>query len=149
MGEDYIVEHGVTVEANGDVESVDRLMSGVQAPPLYARTMNTEGPYGGFHCTEFHAPSFHILHSGITGTGRPREDGYLIKVLNGITPIDADHSLYYYAFSRNFAVDQEWATQESIEGLATVLDEDKNAGIAKARRVMERLLIAEKASPRG
>ncbi len=173
VGDDYIVDHGVSVEVKGDVVSADRLMPGVMAPPLYARTMKTEGLYDRFHCTEFHAPGFHILHSGITGTGKPREEGFLIKVLNGITPIDEVHSLYFYAFSRNFAVEQAWATQELTEGLATVLDEDKNAlelqelglqsrpsterdsliaqdaGIAKARRVMERLLAAEKASPRG
>lgn len=173
VGDEYIVDHGVTVSVDGDVVSADRLMPSVEAPPLYARTMKTQGRYDRFHCTEFHAPSFHILHSGITGEGRPREEGYLIKVLNGITPVDASSCIYYYAFSRNFAVDQDWATEELREGLATVLDEDKNAlelqeiglqsrpskesdrliaqdaGVAKARRVMEGLLSREKASHRG
>jgi len=173
VGDEYIVDHGVTVQVHGDVVSVDRLMPGVQAPPLYASTMQTHGLYDRFHCTEFHAPSFHILHSGITGTGRPRAEGFLIKVLNGITPVDDQHSIYYYAFSRNFAVDQDSATQELREGLGIVLEEDRNAlelqeiglqsrpsaerdaliaqdaGIIKARRIMDRLLDAEKANPRG
>ena len=173
VGDEYIVDHPVTVNVEGTVVSVDRLMPGVQAPPLYARTMNTDGFYDRFHCTEFHAPGLHILHSGITAQGRPREEGYLIKVLNGITPVDDAHCVYYYAFCRNFAVDQSWATEELREGLATVLGEDKNAlelqeiglqsrpsterdsliaqdaGIAKARRVMEGLLNAETATTRG
>ncbi len=173
VGDEYIVDHAVTVAVEGDVISVDRLMPGVQAPPLYASAMGAAGLFDRFHCTEFHAPGFHVLHSGITGEGRPREEGYLIKVLNGITPVDAGHCLYYYAFSRNFAVDQPGVSEELRQGLATVLDEDKNAlelqeiglqsrpsserdsliaqdaGIAKARRVMERLLSLEKASPRG
>lgn len=173
VGDEYIVDYGVSVEVDGDVVSVDRLMPSVQAPPLYARTMQTEGLFDRFHCTEFHAPSFHILHSGITAEGRPREEGHLIKVLNGITPVDESSCIYFYAFSRNFAVDQQWATEELQTGLATVLEEDKNAlelqqiglqsrpsterdrliaqdaGIARARRVMEGLLDREKASPRG
>ena len=89
--------------------------------------MGTEGLYDRFHCTEFYPPGYLLLHSGITGQGRPREEGYLIKVLNGITPIDATTSWYYYAFSRNFAVDNDAATEELREGLATVLQEDADA----------------------
>ena len=170
VGDDYIYQHGVTVEVEGTMVSVDRLMPGVQAPPLYAKTMSTEGLYDRFHCTKFYLPSFHALHSGITGQGRPREEGFLIKVMNGITPIDAHNSHYYYAFSRNFGVDQAWATEELVDGLATVLIEDKEAlewqeiglqsrpsnesdvliaqdeGIAKARRIMGQLLAAESAA---
>ena len=155
------------MEVHGDVVTVDRLMPGVEAPPLYARTMETEGLYDRFHATEFHVPSYHVLHSGITGEGRPREEGYLIKVLNGITPVDADHTWYYYAFSRNFGVDAEWATKELEVGLATVLEEDaealrlqeigmkqrpdsehdvligQDAGVAKARRLLQHKLKQE------
>ena len=167
VGDEYIYKHGVTVEVEGNLISVDRLMPGVEAPPLYAQTMKTDGLYDRFHCTKFYAPSFHALHSGITGMGRPREEGFLIKVMNAITPIDAQNSHYFYAFSRNFGIDQESATQELVEGLATVLIEDKVAlelqeiglqsrpqvetdvliaqdeGIAKSRRIMAQLLAAE------
>jgi vanillate O-demethylase monooxygenase subunit len=168
VGDDYIYLHGLTVAVEGDVVSADRLMPGVEAPPLYAETMGLSGLWDRFHCTEFHAPGFHALHSGITGRGRPREEGYLIKVMNGITPIDAHTSHYYYAFSRNFGVDDRSATEALVEGLRTVLQEDadamalqeiglqtrppgesdvligQDAGLAKARKVMERLLAAER-----
>jgi phenylpropionate dioxygenase-like ring-hydroxylating dioxygenase large terminal subunit len=167
VGDDYIYKHPLTVEVDGDVVSADRLMPGVEAPPLYAATMGLTGLWDRFHCTEFHAPSFHALHSGITGQGRPREEGYLIKVMNGITPIDAHTSHYYYAFSRNFGVDDSAATEALVEGLRTVLQEDADAmalqeiglqtrpagesdvligqdvGLAKARKVMDRLVAAE------
>ena len=148
--------------------TADRLMPGVEAPPLYGQTMGISGLYDRFHCTEFHVPSFHILHSGITPQGRPREEGYLIKVLNGITPIDAHNSWYYYAFCRNFGLDSHQATEELVEGLRVVLEEDatalrlqeigmqqrpsgerdvligQDAGLAKARKITERLLAAER-----
>jgi vanillate O-demethylase monooxygenase subunit len=167
VGDDYIYQHGLTVVVDGDVVSADRLMPSVAAPPLYASTMGLTGLWDRFHCTEFRAPSYHVLHSGITGEGRPREEGYLIKVMNGITPIDAHSSHYYYAFSRNFGVDDLSATDALVEGLRTVLQEDadalalqeiglqtrppgeldvliaQDAGVAKARKVMQRLLAAE------
>ena len=170
VGDDYIYQHGITVEVEGNVVNVDRLMPSVEAPPLYADTMNISGSYDRFHCTEFFVPNLHVLHSGITGEGRPREEGYLIKVLNGITPIDAENSWYYYAFSRNFAVDNQAATEQLKEGLAVVLKEDAEAleaqeigmrgrpdgefdvliaqdgGVAKARRVMNALLKQERAA---
>jgi len=167
VGDDYIYEHGITVEVEGNVVNVDRLMPSVEAPPLYAETMGISGNYDRFHCTEFFVPNLHVLHSGITGEGRPREEGYLIKVLNGITPIDANNSWYYYAFSRNFAVENQEATEQLKVGLAQVLKEDADAleaqeigmqsrserefdvliaqdgGVAKARRVMQAMLRSE------
>lgn len=171
VGDDYIYEHGITVEVDGNVVVVDRLMPSVPAPPLYARTMGTTGNYDRFHATEFHVPNYHVLHSGITAEGHPREEGYLIKVLNGITPIDEHTCWYYYAFSRNFAIDADWATQELQDGLGVVLDEDadalrlqeigmtqrpkdlhdvliaQDAGVAKARRIMTKLLRSEEQAP--
>jgi phenylpropionate dioxygenase-like ring-hydroxylating dioxygenase large terminal subunit len=169
VGDDYIYQHGITVEVDGTTVTVDRLMPGVEAPPLYAETMGVSGPFDRFHTTEFQLPGHLTLHSGITGCGRPREEGYLIKVLNAITPIDAHSSWYYYAFSRNFAVADEAATEKLRLGLAVVLDEDaealrlqelglrsrpagerdmliaQDAGVAKARRMMAQLLAAEPA----
>jgi len=168
VGDDYIVDFPLTVSVDGDVITADRLMPGVAAPPLYAKAMGLSGLFDRFHCTVFFAPSCHILHSGITGEGRPREEGYLITVMNGITPIDAASSHYYYAFSRNFGVDEQWATDELVDGLRVVLQEDadamrwqeiglqsrpdherdvligQDAGLTRARKVMERLLAAER-----
>ncbi|MEO5609770.1 MAG: aromatic ring-hydroxylating dioxygenase subunit alpha [Ornithinibacter sp.] len=167
VGDDYIYEHGITVEVTDDTVVVDRLMPGVEAPPLYASTMGVSGPWDRFHATEFRLPSHHTLHSGITPVGRPREEGLLIKVLNAITPIDETTCWYYYCFARNFAIEDEQATEDLRVGLGTVLDEDadalrlqqiglssrppsehdvliaQDAGVAKARRLMRKLKDAE------
>jgi phenylpropionate dioxygenase-like ring-hydroxylating dioxygenase large terminal subunit len=171
VGDDYIVHHPAVVEVVGSTVTVDRLMPSVEAPPLYASTMALSGLHDRFHCTEFRLPSHHTLHSGITGVGRPREEGYLIKVLNAITPIDATTSWYYYCFARNFAVDNIAATEDLRIGLGVVLEEDAealrqqqlrlatrppnehdiliahDAGIIKARRLMAQLLAAESPTP--
>lgn len=167
VGDDYIYEYGITVEVDGDTVTVDRLMPGVEAPPLYASTMGISGAWDRFHATEFQVPNHHTLHSGITQEGKPREEGYLIKVLNAITPIDAHTSWYYYCFARNFAIEDTAATEDLREGLKTVLEEDaealrlqeigmqsrpdgehdvliaQDAGVAKARRIFNKMLAAE------
>ena len=167
VGDAYIYEHPLTVEVDGNVIPADRRTPAVEVPLLYAKTMETTGLYDRFHATEFHVPSFHILHSGITPQGRPREEGFLIKVLNAITPIDAHSSWYYYAFCRNFGLDSTEATAELVEGLRVVLQEDadalrlqeigmqsrppgeddvligQDAGLAKARKIHARLLAKE------
>jgi phenylpropionate dioxygenase-like ring-hydroxylating dioxygenase large terminal subunit len=170
VGDDYIVDHGLTVTVDGNVVTADRLMPGVVPPPLYATTTGWTDLCDRFHSTEFFAPGLHVLHSGITGQGRPREDGCLIKVLNGITPIDEHTSWYFYAFCRNFAIDNTAATAELQDGLGVVLQEDADAlkmqeiglrhrpesqhdilvahdaGLVKARQVMEQLRRAEAAA---
>lgn len=167
VGDDYIVNHPITVAVVGFSVTVDRMMPAVEAPPLYASTMTLTGLHDRFHTTEFQVPSHLTLHSGITGVGRPREEGYLIKVLNAITPIDPATSWYYYCFARNFAIDDVAATEQLRIGLGVVLDEDAEAlrlqqlslagrptnehdilvahdtGIARGRRLMAQLLTAE------
>ena len=167
VGDEYIPRHPLTVTEDGNVVTADRFMPGVVAPPLYAATMGTTGLVDRFHCTEFFVPSYHVLHSGITGQGRPREEGYLIKVLNAITPIDPHTSWYFYAFCRNFAVDDHQATADLQSGLGVVLQEDADAlalqeigmqarhsdehdilisqdtGLVKARHLTDRMLAAE------
>lgn len=167
VGDDYIYEYGITVEVDDNVVLVDRLMPSVPAPPLYADTMGIDGNWDRFHATEFFVPNNLTLHSGITAEGAPREEGYLIKVLNAITPIDAHTCWYYYSFARNFAVDNVEATEQLREGLGLVLEEDKDAleaqelgmqtrpgrefdvliaqdgGVAKARRIHQALLKKE------
>ena len=88
-------------------------------------------------------------------------------MLNGITPIDAHNSWYYYAFCRNFGLESHDATADLVEGLRVVLEEDaqalrlqeigmqqrpagerdvliaQDAGLAKARKISARLLAAE------
>ena len=100
--------------------------------------------------------------------GRCRTRWRRCRARNGITPIDAQNAHYFYAFSRNFGVDQQSATDDLVVGLHTVLREDaealalqeiglqtrppgefdvliaQDAGVAKARKVMARLLAAER-----
>ena len=171
VGDDYIYEHGITVEVEGTVVSVDRLMPSVEAPPLYARHHGHQRPLRPLPLHRvLRAATCTCCTPGSPGEGRPREEGYLIKVLNGITPIDEHNSWYYYAFSRNFAVDDDAGDRGSARGpghraaggrrrpgrpgdrhagppgrrVDVLIAQD--GGVAKARRIMATLIKREQAA---
>jgi phenylpropionate dioxygenase-like ring-hydroxylating dioxygenase large terminal subunit len=168
IGDNAVYENGVTVEVDGNTVSVDRFMPSCHPSPLFAKVTGT-ALVDRWHTTEFQLPSVHIIHAGVVEPGGKREDGYLLEVLNAITPETADTTWYFYAFCRNFSVGDEDINDTLRESLGEVLDEDadalalqqlrlanrpqeqpdvligQDAGVAKARRIMHRLLVADAA----
>lgn len=167
IGDDAVCENGITVEVDGTVVSVDRFMPACYPSPLFSQISGLEVA-DRWHTTEFRIPSVHIIHAGVTAPGTPREDGYLLEVLNGITPAGPGQAWYFYAFCRNFAVGDQEINTLLTATQADVLDEDatalalqqkmvegrdpsvsdvliaQDAGVAKARRIIAQLVAAEK-----
>jgi phenylpropionate dioxygenase-like ring-hydroxylating dioxygenase large terminal subunit len=166
IGDDAVYENGVTVEVDGTTVSVDRFMPNCHPSPLFAKATGEE-KVDRWHTTEFQLPSLHTIHAGVVTPGGRREDGYLLEVLNGITPATEDTTWYFYAFCRNFAVGDESINDLLRTSLGDVLTEDddalalqeermktrsaklhdvliaQDAGVAKARRVLARMLAEE------
>lgn len=167
IGDEAVYENGVTVEVDGTVVSVDRFMPSCHPSPLFEKATGISPPVDRWHTTEFRAPSVHVIHAGVVEPGGRREDGHLLEVLNGITPETETTAWYFYAFCRNFAVGDAAVNELLSSSLGDVLTEDddalaqqqqgadgrapdahdvliaQDAGVAKARRVMARLLAAE------
>lgn len=166
IGDEAVYENGVTVEVDGTSVSVDRFMPSCHPSPLFEKATGTT-LVDRWHTTEFQLPSVHIIHAGVVEPGGKRKDGYLLEVLNAITPQTETTSWYFYAFCRNFAVGDEAINALLSENLGDVLTEDEDAlalqqqriaarpdsvadvligqdaGVAKARRIMSQLLAAE------
>lgn len=166
IGDEAVYENGVTVEVDGTTVSVDRFMPSCHPSPLFAKVTGTS-LVDRWHTTEFQLPSVHIIHAGVVEPGGKREDGYLLEVLNAITPQTETTSWYFYAFCRNFAVGDEKVNDTLRENLGGVLDEDadalalqqqamatrpaeigdvligQDAGVAKARRVLAKMIADE------
>lgn len=166
IGDEAVYENGVTVEVDGGVVSVDRFMPSCHPSPLFAKVTGTS-LVDRWHTTEFQVPSVHIIHAGVVEPGGKREDGFLLEVLNAITPETEDTSWYFYAFCRNFAVGDAAVNDTLRENLGGVLDEDaqalalqqermatrpgdlgdvligQDAGVAKARRLIAKMVAAE------
>lgn len=169
IGDASVYESGVTVEVDRTTVSVDRFMPSCHPSPLFAKATGTT-LVDRWHTTEFQIPSVHIIHAGVVEPGGRREDGYLLEVLNAITPETETTSWYFYAFCRNFSVGDEAINGLLSEQLGAVLTEDEDAlalqqerlttrpntlpdvligqdaGVAKARRLMNQLLATEAAA---
>ena len=166
IGDEAVYENGVTVEVDGTTVSVDRFMPSCHPSPLFAKVTGTS-LVDRWHTTEFQMPSVHIIHAGVVEPGGKREDGFLLEVLNAITPQTETTSWYFYGFCRNFAVGDEKINDTLRENLGSVLDEDadalalqqqrladrpgdiadvligQDAGVAKARRILAKMIAAE------
>ena len=166
IGDEAVYENGVTVEVDGTTVSVDRFMPSCHPSPLFAKVTGTS-LVDRWHTTEFQIPSVHVIHAGVVEPGGKREDGYLLEVLNAITPQTETTSWYFYGFCRNFAVGDETVNDTLRENLGGVLDEDadalalqqkrlatrpaeltdvligQDAGVAKARRILAKLIAGE------
>ncbi|MFD4971306.1 Rieske 2Fe-2S domain-containing protein [Streptomyces sp. NPDC058424] len=167
IGDEAVYENGVTVEVDGSVVSVDRFMPKCHPSPLFETATGITPPCDRWHTTEFRIPSIHVIHAGVVEPGGRREDGYLLEVLNAITPETETTTWYFYAFCRNFAVGDESVNDLLRENLGKVLTEDddalalqqermatrpadlpdvligQDAGVAKARRIMARMRAEE------
>lgn len=168
IGDEAVYENGVTVEVDGTTVSVDRFMPSCHPSPLFGKVTGTS-LVDRWHTTEFQMPSVHIIHAGVVEPGGKREDGFLLEVLNAITPQTETSTWYFYGFCRNFAVGDEQINDTLRESLGDVLDEDatalalqqqrmanrpsdvldvligQDAGVAKARRILSRMVADESA----
>jgi phenylpropionate dioxygenase-like ring-hydroxylating dioxygenase large terminal subunit len=166
IGDEAVYENGVTVEVDGTSVSVDRFMPGCHPSPLFEKATG-EKLVDRWHTTEFQLPALHTIHAGVVSPGGRREDGFRLEVLNGITPATADSTWYFYAFCRNFSVGDDSLNELLSTSLGDVLEEDdvalalqelrmaqrpdtrqdvliaQDAGVAKARRMMAKMVAAE------
>lgn len=166
IGDDAVYENGVTVEVDGSVVSVDRFMPECHPSPLFEKASGLS-LVDRWHTTVFHMPALHVIHAGVVEPGGVRQEGYLLRVLNAITPVTEDTAWYFYAFCRNFRVGDEELNDVLTESLGKVLHEDEvalalqqksldarpdsepdvlvaqDAGVAKARRLLNKLKTAE------
>ena len=166
IGDEAVYKNGVTVEVDGTKVSVDRFMPQCHPSPLFEKATGlTE--VDRWHTTEFQMPSLHTIHAGVVEPGGRREDGQLLEVLNAITPQTESTAWYFYGFCRNFSVGDEALNALLEENLGDVLNEDavalrlqqermetrpanapdvliaQDAGVAKARRIMSKLVADE------
>lgn len=165
IGDDAVYENGITVEVGGSTVSVDRFMPNCHPSPLFAKATGEE-KVDRWHTTEFQLPSVHVIHAGVVTPGGRREDGYLLEVLNGITPATEDTTWYFYAFCRNFSVGDGALNDLLSTSLGDVLTEDEDAlalqelrqkrregtrdvliaqdaGVSKARRLLAKMVADE------
>jgi vanillate O-demethylase monooxygenase subunit len=123
------------VATHGDRSAtVTRWMEGIEAPPFWAGQIRHASGYEGavdrWQIIKFEAPATINIDVGVapSGTGAPQGDrsrGVNGYVLNTITPETEGTCLYFWAFARNYCLDEQRLTHELREGVASIFREDE------------------------
>lgn len=168
------------VATHGDrTATVTRWMENIEAPPFWAgqlrQARGQQGPVDRWQIIRFEAPCTVAIDVGVapTGTGAPQGDrsqGVNGMVLNTITPETGNSCLYFWAFARNYCLDEQRLTHQLREGVAGIFREDElvleaqqkaieehpdhkfynlniDAGAMWARRLIDKMVDAERGSP--
>ncbi len=108
-----------------------RWMHDVDAAPFYAPLLSFEGRCDRLQHYEVRYPSHAIIRSvfvpsGTGGAGKPlHEKALLMDSYNFLTPIDQDHTRYFWFQMRNFAPEDQELTRIMDEGIQAVFAEDR------------------------
>jgi len=130
IGTEKVAEVPVETEVEGNVVRVSRIMKGIESPPLFAKVMGLEGLIDRTQIAEFQAPCFHITHvkAEVAEGGRSQvQDVCEHKVFHCITPERSKSAHYFWAFSRNYALDERWVSDTLRAGITNVFLEDIDA----------------------
>jgi phenylpropionate dioxygenase-like ring-hydroxylating dioxygenase large terminal subunit len=176
IGHRAVAEAPFEVTHGPNSVTVTRWMIDIDAPPFWSSQLRWKLGHDTervdrWQIITFEAPGTIAIDVGVapTGTGAPegdRSQGVNGYVLNTMTPADARSTHYFWAFARNYALDDQRITHLLREGVAGVFAEDEivlaaqqrsidehpdkefynlniDGGAMWARRLIDRLLAAE------
>ena len=129
IGTDDICAAKTAVKRVGDTVYVERWLLDKPAPPLFAKAGNLSGNVDRWFNSVFLPPSTTILDIGcaITGTGAPAGDrsrGIEIRSLHAVTPETETTTHYFWAYARNFRIDEPDVTAMLRAGAEATFAED-------------------------
>jgi phenylpropionate dioxygenase-like ring-hydroxylating dioxygenase large terminal subunit len=156
--------------------TVTRWMRDIEPPPFWRAQLGKPGNVDRWQIINFLAPATINIDVGVApaGTGAPegdRSQGVNGYVLNTITPETESSCHYFWAFARNYRLDQQRLTNELRDGVERIFNEDVtvleaqqkaidehpdhvfynlniDAGAMWARRAIEGMVAVERGHPR-
>jgi len=108
-----------------------RWMQDVEVAPFYAQFVRFGGRADRLQHYEVRFPSHAIIRAvfvpaGTGGEGKPlHPDAMLMDSYNFLTPVDEDHTRYFWFQARNFAPRDQQVSQRMDEGVRAVFEEDR------------------------
>jgi phenylpropionate dioxygenase-like ring-hydroxylating dioxygenase large terminal subunit len=175
IGNRAVAEAPFDVTHGSHTATVTRWMMGIDPPPFWAAQLGKPGKVDRWQIIRFEAPSSIAIDVGVApaGTGAPegdRSQGVNGYVINTITPETDGTCHYYWAFVRNYRLNEQKLTTQLRQGVAKIFREDEHvleaqqramaenpgrefynlnidAGAMWARRLIDRMLREEEAAP--
>lgn len=180
IGNEAVVEAPFQVTHDDKHVTVTRWMENIDAPPFWASQIQQArkytGPVDRWQIIRFEAPCTVTIDVGVAPTGSgavphgdqagDRSQGVNGFVLNTITPADEGNCHYFWAFARNYCLDEQVLTHQLREGVSKIFREDEavleaqqqalvdhpdlsfhnlniDAGAVRARRLMDAMVAKE------
>jgi vanillate O-demethylase monooxygenase subunit len=171
IGDEAVAEAPFDVTYTADSATVTRWMINIDPPPFWAAQLGKPGKVDRWQIIHFEPPCTIAIDVGVAlaGTGAPegdRSQGVNGYVLNTITPETESSCHYFWAFCRNYRLQDQRATTELREGVARIFQQDEvvleaqqrameanpgrefynlniDAGAMWARRLIDDMLVQE------
>lgn len=135
IGQEELSESDFETSHDDKTVTVTRWMHGIYPPPFWQKNMRDKFPdYDGtvdrWQIIGFQAPATVLIDVGVAKAGSgaergDREEGVNGFVMNTITPETGRTSHYFWAFMRNYCLDQQVLTTQLREGVTGVFGEDE------------------------
>jgi len=130
IGNRSVAEAPFDVTHGDDWARVTRWMLDIDPPPFWAKQLGKPGRVDRWQVINFEPPATIAIDVGVApaGTGAPegdRSQGVNGFVLNTITPETEKTCHYFWAFVRNYQLDEQRITTEIREGVSGIFHEDE------------------------
>jgi phenylpropionate dioxygenase-like ring-hydroxylating dioxygenase large terminal subunit len=131
IGNQAVAEAPFDVTHTDDRATVTRWMINIEPPPFWAAQLGKPGKVDRWQIIHFEPPCTIAIDVGVApaGTGAPegdRSQGVNGYVLNTITPETESSCHYFWAFCRNYRLQDQRATTELREGVARIFQQDED-----------------------
>jgi vanillate O-demethylase monooxygenase subunit len=141
IGNEAVTEAPFDVTHTENSATVTRWMINIDPPPFWAAQLGKPGKVDRWQIIHFEPPCTIAIDVGVApaGTGAPegdRSQGVNGFVLNTITPETESSSHYFWAFCRNYRLQDQRATTELREGVARIFQQDEDVLEAQQRAMV-------------
>jgi phenylpropionate dioxygenase-like ring-hydroxylating dioxygenase large terminal subunit len=142
IGNDAVAEAPFETHHSDRFATVTRWMHNIEAPPFWAGQLGKSGKVDRWQIIRFEAPATIAIDVGVApaGTGAPQGDrsqGVNGFVLNTVTPETERSCHYFWAFVRNYRLDEQTRTTQLREGVSGIFHEDEIVLEAQQRAMDE------------
>jgi vanillate O-demethylase monooxygenase subunit len=167
IGTDDVAKTPVKTSSDASHVLVERYMNDTEPSIMYRRAGGFTGKVDRWQKIEFTPPTHVIIDAGAVPAGSgDRKRGIDTRIINLITPETRTSTFHFWAFARDFKVDDPATSQYLTEAIVLTFNEDKvlideqqrnvdarpqqrmldnaaDSGVVLARRIVERLLNDE------
>ncbi|MBG6116386.1 MULTISPECIES: aromatic ring-hydroxylating dioxygenase subunit alpha [unclassified Sphingobium] len=130
IGNDAVAESPFTVRHDDAAVYLTRWMVGIEPPPFFKKQLGKPGDVDRWQMITFRTPSTVTIDVGVapTGTGAPegdRSQGLSGFVIHTATPVNATTCRYFWAFLRDYKLNDQKLTTVWRESARSIFGEDK------------------------